>query len=261
MSFFSASKLIWPFLQPSNLMIISMLFFLVLLCCQSNTLRRIGRYGALIFSLLFVFLMVIPVGYWSMSRWERRVEAPSLPADIDGIIVLGGGLNHFFPSTQNHSYIQDNADRYMVMLQLMKRYPTAKILYTGGSGELFQQQSREGDIIKNYTKSLGLTSDRIMIESDSQNTYQNAAASKALVMPKKEEKWLLVTSAYHMPRAKAVFDRVEWQVMPYPVDYRVPPWQQERLLCLLCYRQNISYLDLVAREMVGILAYRLTGKI
>lgn len=95
------------------------------------------------------------------------------------------------------------------------------------------------------------------MERRSRNTYENAVFTKALVAPKPGERWLLVTSAYHMPRSVGLFRRAGFLVEPYPVDWRIG----ERVFAF----ENVSAdglfrTDIAVREWLGLLAYRLSGR-
>ena len=103
---------------------------------------------------------------------------------------------------------------------------------------------------------LGLSPDRLRLEAASRNTAENAAMTRALLTPEAGQRWLLVTSAYHMPRAVAAFCAAGWTgLIPYPVDYRSPGdgagWR---------FSENADALATALREWIGLAAYRLTGR-
>ena len=97
-----------------------------------------------------------------------------------------------------------------------------------------------------------------MFEDRSRNTHENAVFSHALAQPKPGETWVLITSAFHMPRAVGAFRRAGWTVVPYPVDYALEPdppmsWQMDFLGAMGTLRSAVH-------EWTGLAAYRLTGK-
>src|SRR5207248_10072596 len=69
----------------------------------------------------------------------------------------------------------------------------------------------------------GVAENRIVLEERSRSTHENAVFAKELIRPSTAETWILVTSAFHMPRAVASFRAVDWPVIPYPVDFKVDP--------------------------------------
>ena len=106
---------------------------------------------------------------------------------------------------------------------------------------------------------LGVPPDRITLESRSRNTAENAVYSKALVAPKPGERWLLVTSAMHMPRAIGAFREAGFPVEAYPVDYKTNGWQDLGSL-VGSLSAGLRQTDTALHEWIGLIAYRLTGK-
>ena len=105
---------------------------------------------------------------------------------------------------------------------------------------------------------MGLAKDRFILEPASRNTFENAVFSQALLEPKEGEVWLLVTSAFHMPRSVGIFRELPWRVIPYPVDYRVGHSVAENVPVF--FSEKLSIIDLVAKEWVGLVAYRFLGR-
>ena len=103
------------------------------------------------------------------------------------------------------------ADRIIAAVELARRYPSARVVFVG---------KNEADFVIRLLEKLGVSRDRIIVERKSRNTIENATFAKQLVMPKPGERWLLVTSAMHMPRAVGVFRNAGFDVDAYPVDYR-----------------------------------------
>ncbi|MGB6759664.1 MAG: YdcF family protein, partial [Xanthobacteraceae bacterium] len=139
------------------------------------------------------------------------------------------------------------------------KYPDARIIFTGGNAELFDNVTPESAIAVRLFVALGISPDRITAEEQSRNTIENAVFSELIAQPKRGERWLLVTSASHMPRAMAVFRAAGFPVEAYPVDYRtrglgdaMRPFSSVAL--------GMAQTDLAMHEWAGLIAYRLTGK-
>src|ERR1700722_5130833 len=147
--------------------------------------------------------------------WDATRGAP------DGIVVLGGPIDPDLSIAHNTPVIRSAADRIVAAAALARRYPNARIIFSGGSADLIANDAREADYAGQIFESLGIGKDRLIMERRSRNTYENAVFSKALAAPKDGERWLLVTSAFHMPRAVGLFRRAGFAVEPYPVDWRV----------------------------------------
>ena len=112
------------------------------------------------------------------------------------------------------------ADRVIEAAALARRYPKARIIYSGGSANLIAADAREADYAAAIFERLGIAKERLIMERRSRNTQENAEFSKALAAPKSGERWLLVTSAFHMPRSVGMFRKAGFAVEPYPVDWR-----------------------------------------
>jgi uncharacterized SAM-binding protein YcdF (DUF218 family) len=163
------------------------------------------------------------------------------------------------------SYIWDQAElgsaaeRYLGFVSLAQAHPDARLIFTGGSGSIIDQDYKEADVALYLLESLGLERRRLELERDSRNTWENAVNSKALMNPAAGENWVLVTSAVHMPRSVGTFCALDWPVLPYPVDHVTSPGSQLRVA--LDVADHLETLNDSAREWLGLLVYRITGKI
>ncbi len=106
-----------------------------------------------------------------------------------------------------------------MVAKLAREHPDAKIVFTGGSGRFFGGAS-EADFVARLFESFGVARHRIVLENKARNTIENATLTKALVNPKPQERWLLVTSAHHMPRSVGIFRKAGFPVEAHPVDFR-----------------------------------------
>jgi uncharacterized SAM-binding protein YcdF (DUF218 family) len=184
--------------------------------------------------------------------------APDLPAPT-GIIVLGGGLEASKSEARGQPILDDDGMRLIAGLQLARRYPTARLIFSGGTGSLFEQTSGEAPFVRKFWLDLGGPADRMSFEGKSRNTWENALFARNLAQPKPGDTWLLVTSAWHMPRSMGIFRRLGFKVIAYPVAYRTFGDDRDWWLPVNA-PDRISELDLAIREWVGLLAYRLTHK-
>lgn len=263
MEFFHWSKIIWTIIQPGNaLIIVGFIGLILVLLRDIGFLRRMGEFY-IVFALVGMFAVAsLPIDNLFMRTLELRhpiISKDKLPDKVDGIIILGGAVSPRLSLALNQTQITAYGERITAMLELMKKYPRAKVVYTGGSGSLLYQEKKEADIVKEWLKESGFNNGRVVFENKSRNTFENAAYSKILVKPKKNETWLLVTSAFHMPRSKAVFDTAEWDTIPYPVDFQTTPslWDGHQF----DLSGNLSLWEVALHEYMGFVAYKLSGKI
>ena len=255
--FFVLSKILGLFALPSNLLIILGVLGLVL------TRTRWSRAGRRLMAASIVLLAVAglsPLGNALIIPLEDRFppwDASRGPPD--GIVVLGGAIDEIVSQVRTDSELNEAAERMTAAVALARRYPQARIVFTGGSGRLVPDASSEADVAVRLLESLGVTADRIVAEDRSRTTAENATFTKALVNPKPTERWLLVTSAHHMPRAIGVFRQVDFNVEAYPVDWRTRgPIDFVRPFSSL--GDGLRRTDTATREWVGLIAYRLTGR-
>ncbi len=254
--FFLASKIIWALISPDSLIVIlGIAAWLALVVGW----QKLGRRLLSLCVLLLIVIGFLPVGEWLLSPLERRFSAnTALPAAADGIIVLGGAIAPSRSQAWNQVQLGAGADRMTNFVYLANLYPGAQLVFTGGSGSVLEQEYKEADSAQTLLNQLALQDRAIIYESESRNTAENAANSYALVTPSADENWILVTSAFHMPRAVGVFCAQDWPVTPYPVDYYS---ERNRLLRIeFAFAENLTELRTAIREWVGLIAYRVTGR-
>lgn len=154
---------------------------------------------------------------------ENRYPTPAHEAVSQhaGVIVLGGALDH--PDVyQAHGQVPlgDAAERMSVPVGLMRQHPHLQLVFSGGEGRLWATGVTEATLAKVFYEQQGTDMSRVTLESGSRTTRENARQVAALLGARCQQPWLLVSSAWHMPRAMAEFQAVGCQVTAYPVDFR-----------------------------------------
>ncbi len=253
--FYLLSKLAWSLAQPDAL-----LLYLLMLCCfllYRNAIKLARRLLTFVLVLLII-VAYLPLGSWLYAPLEHRFAAnPPLPAAVDGIIVLGGALDPVLSAYWQQPELSDSAERQISFATLAHQYPAAKLVMTGGNGSLIDNELREADYVAQFLQQLQVDSSRLLVERESRNTYENAVNSKLLVNPQPGEVWILVTSAGHMPRANGVFCKLNWQVLPWPVDHTTSP---AGLTPGFNLSGNLQQLSFALHEWLGLMAYYASGK-
>lgn len=206
-------------------------------------------------------MRLFPLGNLLLYPLESRFPAWNAAAGApDGIIVLGGPIDADLSVAHGVPVIRSAPDRIVAGAELARRYPNARIIFTGGSANLISNDAREADYAGAIFESLGIDKARLIMERRSRNTYENAVFTRELALPKPGEHWLLVTSAYHMPRSIGLFRKADFPVQAYPVDWRVGTSAREILSFTTTANDGLARTDTGMREWVGLLAYWLTGK-
>jgi uncharacterized SAM-binding protein YcdF (DUF218 family) len=254
--FFILSKTLGIILLPANLLVLLGILGVLLLATRFASL---GRRLLIASMLLLAICGFLPIGnlllYPLENRFPRWDAAHGAP---DGIVVLGGPIDPDLSVAHDTPVISSEPDRIVATAELARQYPNARIVFSGGSANLISNEAKEADFAIEIFEALGIDKSRMLVERRSRNTYENAVFSKALAAPKPGERWLLVTSAFHMPRAVGLFREAGFAVEPYPVDWRVG--EGTDVFALSQAAGGLVRTDTAVREWIGLLAYRLAGR-
>ncbi|MDP4026177.1 YdcF family protein [Methylobacterium sp. NEAU 140] len=254
--FFVLSKVIYFLITPSNFLIFCTLAGVGL--AAATRLRRTGLGLAGFGAVGLAVGGLSPLSEMVLLPLEQRF--PQYPADGPapaGIVVLGGGIESGLSEARDQVIVNEAGERPIYFADLARRFPGARLVFSGGSGFVGGGVS-EADIVSRHADVLGLPRSRLILENRSRNTHENAAFSAALVKPKPGERWLLVTSAWHMPRAMGCFREAGFTVDAFPVDYGTRGWRDVTRLHGFS-SDGLLQLDLAVKEWVGLIAYRLAG--
>jgi uncharacterized SAM-binding protein YcdF (DUF218 family) len=185
---------------------------------------------------------------------------PILPKKLDGIIVLGGALNPVM--TQHWNQLETNRynERLLYFAWLAREYPKASLIFSGGNASMDRSKPTESNSLSAFLNLYDIKPDRVTFEDQSRTTYENALYSSKLILKNKpNRKWLLITTAFHMPRAIGVFCAQGVDAIPFPVDHQtnsgslLPGIQFDFL-------GNLQILSQATHEWLGLLVYFSTGK-
>ena len=233
--FYVLSKLFWLVAAPTTA--------LVLLTAGATfwtALRRSKRAAwlAAIGACGLVIAGFTPVSTWLLLPLENRFPQWETGQQVipDGIIVLGG----------------ESGERITVLAELNRRFPQARLVYSG------HEATPQGQELLTKFARLGGDPARVTTEAQSRTTYENAAYSRQLLNPQPSERWLLITSAFHMPRAVGCFRRAGFRVEPYPMQY-ITAHRPQSWLNSINVSESLRNLDIAAKEWIGLVVYRLMG--
>ena len=249
--FFYISKLIWNAIRPDNLLVLAIVIALWRTSKIPTSLWRICYQGLAFFLLVLTF---VPLGNLMLIPLEEQFLANNneLLQNLDGIIVLSGGVT--FDKITRQVRINENAARDMEFVRLARLYPNAKLIYSGGSSSLTNQEFKGADAGLVLLENLGLDITRVIFERDSRNTKESASELIKIVRPRDNENWILITSAYHMHRSLGVFCANGWLINPHPVDFKAP----QSFVFNIGFSENLENFVLAFKEWIGLFIYRLT---
>lgn len=257
--FFYISKIVWAVLSPLNLIFLLLAAGIVFFFFHKTT-SRIFIGGAFT---LFLLFGTLPIGHNMLVLLENKYKRPeTMPDWVNAIFVPGGSFETSISESRGIPSLNDSADRITESMQLANMYPNAAIIFSGGNGHLLHGERTEADDTEQFLQNIGFNTDNVLYENESRNTFQNVRITRNLFTPMPEETWIVVTSAYHMPRTMAVMKTLSWpgQIIPYPVDYRTDgkiTWIPRRFDILA----NLYETKLALHEYLGALGYRVNWKI
>lgn len=256
--FFVASKIFWIVANPLSLAtILALSSFLLIL---AGWRRLAATAGGLSF-------LVLAISGWTtagalmLHPLEDRFPRPAeMPDRVDGIVVLGGGFEGGINRVRGGYELNASGDRFVETAALALRYPEARVLVSGGAGALTLEGEGDGETAPRLLEALGVDRARLLLDNEARNTEENALFSKRLADPQQGETWLLVTSAFHMPRSVGLFRKAEFPVVPWPADYRTSGAEGIGLAedNIFDSTQNTA---LAIREWIGLVVYWKTGRI
>jgi len=252
--FWICSKIFSHIASPNSFLLILSVLGAILLW------TRFKLAGKWLVSLAAGFLLIfaaLPVSSLLLIPLEERFPVPVLPDKIDGIIVLAGAEEASITAARGQPAIASNGERLTTFVALARIYPEARLVFTGGMGGLTNQNFDRTVTVRMLFDQLGLDSKRVEYENKSRNTAESANYTYDMINPQNQENWILITSASHIPRSVGIFRKIGWDVIPYPVDYKTTG----EVKLYYSGLNGTYWAGIALHEWIGLLAYRITGKI
>jgi uncharacterized SAM-binding protein YcdF (DUF218 family) len=256
--FYYLAKIFWLVAEPVSLIAV---ILAAGLAATALGWRRLGVAATAVALFILVVAAWTSVGALMLHPLESRFARPDpAPSEVAGIIVLGGGFEGAVNRARGGYELNDSGDRFVEAAVLARRYPEAKVVVTGGSGSLLLEGEPDADSAPRLLVALGVEAGRLVLENRSRNTWENAQFTRDLLSPQPGQKWLLVTSAFHMPRSMGLFRKAGFDVLAWPSDYKTsgderPGLSMDNAL------DSLGNTSTAIREWIGLFAYWLTGRI
>jgi uncharacterized SAM-binding protein YcdF (DUF218 family) len=251
--FFVASKIFYFLLIPLNWILFLLAASLLI---NRNQWKRKFRYTSLFIAIIFSN----PLLHNSISRWWEPPLTKLPPNAQYSVGILLGGLSMY--DAKFNGYFGNNADRFIQTINLYHSGEVKQILISGGQNNVFSKEPTEASFLYSQLIRNGVPKEAIIVESKSRNTYENAIYSKEILDSLHlKPPYVVVTSAQHMPRAMMVFKKAGYaNVIPYPCNYHLldrPIQLFSSILPDITLLGNWQYL---LKELLGVVAYKITGK-
>ena len=257
MEFALFTRLASMIFTPGNFLILLLVAGAVL---QETRQHRLGRQIVIAVAAVCAVIFLLPIDRWLARPLEDQFTRPPLPAHVDGILILSGGLDTTIFASRGIPAQESSDGRLLAGAELSRRYPGAKVIYSGGVAPLSGNVLPETTAARSIFGQMGVPATRIIWESRSRNTWENFVYSRQLAHPGSGDVWIVVTSALNMPRAMGIAAKLHWVVVPWPADYLTAGkgggtnWNSG-------FAMRLSRIDDVMHEWIGIVAYRLTARL
>ena len=255
MSFY-LSKVLWLIINPFNILIFLLLITICFLLLKKN------KFTYFFLSLFLIFLVsfgMLPVGKYLIYKLEKYYHNTIiLPDKVDGLLILGGATNPFLSDEFNQINLNGSVERLIEAIRLIKIYTETKIIFSGGSGSIQKPKMDHARIAKQFFMQIGLDTDKMIFENKSRNTYENILYSKKIAKPKKNERWIVITSAFHMNRTIFIGEKNDWLLTPYAVDFTQP--KKFKFKPNLDLLNNLNQMQRGSHEWIGLITYYLMGR-
>ena len=255
MSFY-LSKTIWLLFNPFNIFII---FTILTIILYLISFRKISKTIFLINSFYLILISILPIGNYLIYKIEKEFHSyTNIPDTLDGILILGGATNPSMYKEFNQISVNGSAERLIESVSIINRFKNSKIIFSGGSGVVNRPDLGHSQVAKLFYEKIGLEKSKIIFEDNSRNTYENILFAKKLAKPKKNENWLLITSAFHMKRAMLIASKNNWELIPYAVDFKT--MKNFRFVPSLNLLSNINSFQYGSHEWLGLISYYLMNR-
>lgn len=254
---FYISKIFWLLAQPLSLALILLLAGLLAGLLKWNRLRALASLAA---TLVLFLTLFTSTGAVLLQTLEDRIVRADLPAGGPScIITLGGGFESEIIAARGGFEMTQAGDRFVETLRLARQFPEARILISGGDGSF--SGAYEGDAVvgTRFFDAFGVPATRVIRETQSRDTFENAGNTQALLKENGLEGCLLVTSAFHMPRSVGLFRKLGLEVLPWPTDYRTTG-KASLGLDFTQPSANSQLMTTALREWTGLLFSYLAGR-
>ena len=243
----------WVFYNQIAIILVLIFFYLL------NKNKKIELFLRKFLLAYILIVVIFPTGtlmlYSLESKYMHQVNEFN---DIDGILVLSGMENTYMTDEYGQFYLEGSQSRIIESIRLQKKHPNARIIFSGGSGDYFSKNVTNS-IPKQFYEEFAFDPKMMNFESQSTNTYENIINSKTLIKPKDDEKWILITSAFHMNRSINTAANLKWELTPYPVDFKLSKDLFREILKFNLF-ENIKHFQIASHEILGIMIYKLMGR-
>lgn len=251
--YFYFSKILSPFLDFSNLLII---VILINIFFKKFFLNQYLKFVRNCLFILFFIISFFPIGKIGLNYLEKNYLRQIQFSNIDNIIVLAGSENIEATKISKKTNLNNSSERLIASVKLANEYQNAKLYFLGGDGNLEKNSIDESYVALGFYKDVDFDYTRVFFVNNTRNTFENLQEFKNVAEFKKKN--ILITSGFHMKRSLMIAKKLNIEVIPYAVDFR-----SKDLKSIINHYQffsvvkNIQLFNLFFKEILGIIAVKI----
>lgn len=235
------------FLSPQFLFVTALFLGVGLLYARRVSAGKLWLTLAVV---MYVVCAVLPTSTVLLTILEDRFPQNDLKGEpVAGFVVLGGSTSTAMTAARQQVSLGGNVERLTEFVKLARLNPKAQLVFTGGIGLLSGAGPTEASVARQFFADIGLDVTRVQFEDQARNTSESAKRTFEMLQPN-GQRWVLITSARHMPRAMGLFRTAGWNIEAYPVDYLTIPGPQQTFK--LSWPGNLSGFNAAVYEYAGL---------
>jgi uncharacterized SAM-binding protein YcdF (DUF218 family) len=250
--YFYLSKILAPFLNPTNLLFFLLIFFIF----KNIKLKIRFKFLFIFITFIITFISIFPIGKTGLKYLENDYIFQEKLSNINNIFILAGSEEINKTKVSNKLNLNNGSERLISSVKLALDSPNATIYFLGGDGHLIKNEIDEVYVAKLFFEDIGFDTTRVKFIQNTRNTIENLKALKKINI--QDQSNVLITSAFHMKRSMIIANTLDIKIKPYAVDFR-----SSAKFNLINYYQRLSVasnwesFNIFFRELIGILAFKL----
>jgi uncharacterized SAM-binding protein YcdF (DUF218 family) len=250
--YFYLSKILAPFLNPTNLLFFLLIFFIF----KNIKLKIRFKFLFIFITLIITFISTLPIGKMGLNYLENDYVFQEKLSNVDNIFILAGSEEISTTKATNKLNLNNGSERLISSIKLALDNPNAAIYFIGGDGHLIKNEINEINVAQLFFEDIGFDTRRVKFIQNTRNTIENLKALKKINI--QDQSNVLITSAFHMKRSMIIANTLDIKIKPYAVDFRsIEKFNLINYYQRLSVANNWDSFNIFFRELLGIYAFKL----
>ncbi|MDB3960356.1 YdcF family protein [Candidatus Pelagibacter sp.] len=250
--YFYLSKILAPFLNPTNLLFFLLIFFIF----KNIKLKIRFKFLFIFITFIITFISILPIGKIGLKYLENDYVFQEKLSNISNIFILAGSEEINSTKATNKLNLNNGSERLISSVKLALDNPNATIYFIGGDGNLIKNEINEINVAQLFFEDIGFDTSRVKFIQNTRNTIENLKALKKINI--QDHLNVLITSAFHMKRSMIIANTLDIKIKPYAVDFRsIEKFNLINYYQRLSVASNWDSFNIFFRELLGIFAFKL----